>query len=174
VEVDGEEAHGRIIAPSLQVTSVVVDDGPMRRMRWMAVLLVMVLGLGLAACGGDDGGDDDGGSADSGDSSGDSESSDEDSSDTTEAPDDTASEDDGDTELSEGVDGYCEAVERYIELLGEAIDDPASAGAELQEATNDYATAAINLGELTPDEQLQFENCQEAASQAAAELVPGG
>jgi hypothetical protein len=145
----------------------------MRRTRWMAVLLVVVLSLGLAACGGDDGGDD--GGADSGDSSGDSESSDDDdSADTTEAPDDTASEDDGDTELSEGVDGYCEAVERYIELLGEAIDDPASAGAELQEATNDYATAAINLGDLTPDEQLQFENCQEAASQAAAELVPGG
>jgi len=167
VEVDGEEAHARIIAPIAVGSSADGHDDQMHRTRLLGLLLVVVLGLGLTACG-DDGGSDDGGSSDGDSQTSDDSSGDEGSSDTTEAPDTT----DG-GESAGGVDGYCDAVERYIELLGEAIDDPTSAGAELQEAANDYATAAINLGELTPEEQTQFENCQEAAAEAAAELTGG-
>ena len=144
----------------------------MRRTRWAGLVLVVLLGLGgLAACGGDDDGADvretgDDSSSGSGSGSGTDSGS---TTDTTEAPTDTTEATD-DGEAATGVEGYCEAVNRYVELLGEAIDDPTSAGAELQEAANDYATAALNLGELSPEDQARFDECAQEAADAAAEL----
>lgn len=145
----------------------------MRRTRCAGLVLVLVLGVGgLTACGGDDDGadvresgdDSSSGSDGSGTASGST-------TDTTEAPTDTTEADDGGGEAATGVEGYCEAVNRYVELLGEAIDDPASAGAELQEAANDYATAALNLGELSAEDQARFDECAQEAAAAAADLA---
>jgi hypothetical protein len=139
----------------------------MRAKRLVGFVVVVLLGLGLAACGDDDGSDDSGsdsGSSLSSDSG--SEADDEDSTTTTEAAEEE--DDAGSGESAGGVDAYCDAVEAYIDLLSEAVEDPTSAGTELQEAADAYADAALNVGELTPDEQTQFENCTEAATEALA------
>lgn len=133
--------------------------------------MVAVLGLGgLAACGDDDGADvretGEDGSGGSGSDSGSSGATE-----TTEAPTDDSGES---QEFSEGVEGYCEAVSAYVELIGEAIEDPESAGAELQAAANAYIERAVGLGELSAEDQARFDECSQEAADAAAEFVPGG
>lgn len=138
----------------------------MRRARWAEVLMVVVLGLGgLTACG------DDGGSGDP-DPSGTDTTSDggTDTTPTTSA----GSTDTTGGEAATGVEGYCEAVQAYVGLLGEAIDDPSGAGVELQEAANAYIEAAVNLGELSAEDQARFDECAQEAADAAASFVPGG
>ena len=149
----------------------------MRRTRWAALAMVALLGLGgLAACGDDEGADvretgEDGSSGSGSGSGSGTESGSSGETDTTEAPADDGGEP---QEFSEGVEGYCEAVNAYVDLIGEAIEDPESAGAELQAAANAYIERAVNLGELSPEEQARFDECSQEAADAASEFVPGG
>ncbi len=139
--------------------------------------MVAVLGLGgLAACGDDDGADvretgEDGSGGSGSDSGSDDGSGSSGATETTEAPTDDGG---GSQEFSEGVEGYCEAVTAYVELIGEAIEDPESAGAELQAAANAYIERAVGLGELSAEDQARFEECSQEAADAATEFVPGG
>ena len=130
--------------------------------------MVAVLGLvGLTGCGGDDGGDDGGGDG-------------TETTETTATETDDGAGDDGSTETTEpstddggeavGVEGYCEAVNRYISLLGDSIDDPGAFDAELEDAANDMATALLNLGELSAEEQARFDECQAEAADAANDI----
>jgi hypothetical protein len=140
-------------------------------MRWSAVLFVMLLGLGSAACSGDDGSEVGEPGSTSDDSASGSSLEDDDEgepAETTEPPETTEADDGG--ESAGGVEGYCDAVDRYIEAIGEAIDDPSSAGVELQEAANAYAEAALELGELSPGDQARFDECSDEALQAATDL----
>ena len=150
----------------------------MRQTRWAGLVLVAVLGLGgLAACGDDDGadvresGEDSSSGSGSGSSSDSGSGSSSETTDTTEAP-----EDEGGGEAATGVEGYCEAVDHYIEAFGELLEDPTSteAGAAVQEAAAAYSEAALNLGELSAEDQARFNECAEEAAQASADLVPGG
>lgn len=146
----------------------------MRRTRWAGLVLVVVLGLGgLSACGDDDGadvretGEDGSGGSGSGSGSGtDSGSSGE--TETTETTEVTGADDGG--EAATGVEGYCDAVLRYVELLGEATADPTSAGAELQEAADAFAEASLGLGELSAEDQARFDECAQEAADAIAAL----
>lgn len=144
------------------------------RTRWTALLVVLLLALGgLTACGGDDGGGDDSGGGDT--ESTVTGSSDDGSSDEGDATDDTVADDGGDEPVvgtAEGVEGYCEAVNRYIALLGESLDDPGSVDSELEQAAADMTNAIVGLGEMTPEEQARFNECQAEAASAAEDLLP--
>ncbi len=141
--------------------------------RWIGLLVVVLLVLGgLTACGGDDGGGDDGGGEDT--ESTDTGSTDDGSSDEGDGTEDTVADDGGDLPVvgtAEGVEGYCEAVNRYIDLLGESLDDPGSVDTELEQAAADMTTALVGLGELTPEEQARFDECQAEAASAAEDLI---
>jgi hypothetical protein len=141
----------------------------MRRARRSLLLLALLLSFGLVACGGDDGGDDsssDAGSAEEGDSS-----DSEDSSEPADEPADEGEPSDEGGSGGEGVEAYCDAVDEYVELVQDALNDPSGAGTELTEAAEDLAEQAGTLGlDLSPEDADRLQEC----SQEATEALTGG
>lgn len=138
--------------------------------------MVVVLGLiALTGCGGDDGdGDDGGGGSDTtvvDDGGGGDEG------DGGEEPADEGSSDDGSSGgggeiTATGVEGYCQAVLRYIELLEASIDDPEVAQ-ELEAAAGVMTENLLALGDLSAAEQARFDECQAQAAEAANDILEG-
>jgi hypothetical protein len=137
----------------------------MRAQRLLGVLLVLLLGVGLAACGGDDGGDDDS-SGSSTEPAGDSADSD----DGDEPTDDTATDETvpaPDTGEISSVEDYCEAVDAYVQQVADALENPEGVGPELTEAANELATQAGQLAlDLSPEDNARLQECSLEATQA--------
>lgn len=147
--------------------------------KYLVIAVALVSLLGLAGCGDDDGADvrSSGDASASGASGSGTSGSGTSCSETTETTEnnDTTVPDDGGVDVGTGVDGYCEAVEVYVDLIVAATEDPESADqAAITQVTQDLISAAIQLTDLSPEESQRLADCEQEAADAALDAVPGG
>jgi hypothetical protein len=151
----------------------------MRGKGWLGVVLVVLLGLGLAGCGGDDGGDedsgdDDGPSLDSSDDTEPTTTTTEPVTTTTKPPVTTTAPatTEGPTgNVSGAIEAYCAAVDEYVQQLQDILADPSGDTAALIETANELAEQAGQLQPTTPEDAERILACTDRAADA---LTPAG